>query len=202
MRRSLSLAGAGVALALALTACGTADKPSTAPPSSPAAAPAPSGAGASSGPASATTVTWVNDFCGSLTEMGKLGPDSFPKVAQTAPVAERRKALLETFTTIETAVTPAVEKLGKLGSAPVAAGDEAKKTLLTALAPVADAVKAAHQKLEAAAPSEAAIQEAGAAAAAFLAAAGQIDDPLKGIKASPELEAARKDAPNCKALPE
>ncbi|SDX13117.1 hypothetical protein SAMN05421504_102400 [Amycolatopsis xylanica] len=198
MRRSLSLAGAGVALALALTACGSADKPSTAAPSpsSPAPAPASSSSAAPAGNAGA----WVNDFCGSLTELANLDASKIQPPAETATIAEKQKAMSQLLETIGGAISPAVEKLSKLPASPVAAGDEAKKTFLDTLKPVDDQIKAAKAKLDAAPAGDA--QAVAAAALAFQSVGTALSsfDPEKQIKGAPELEAAGKDQPNCKAL--
>ncbi|MFD8496857.1 hypothetical protein [Amycolatopsis sp. NPDC059657] len=197
MRRSLSLAGAGVALALALTACGSADKPSTAAPSPSSPAPAP---GSSAAAPAAGAGAWVNDFCGSLTELANLDASKIQPPADTASMAEKQKAMSQLLETIGGAISPAVEKLSKLPASPVAAGDEAKKTFLDTLKPVDDQIKAAKQKLDAAPAGDA--QAVAAAALAFQSVGTALSsfDPEKQLKGAPELEAAGKDQPNCKAL--
>ncbi|WP_370945184.1 hypothetical protein AB5J62_39755 [Amycolatopsis sp. cg5] len=199
MRRSLSLAGAGVALALALTACGSADKPSTAAPSPSSPAPAPAGSSSAAAPAG-NAGAWVNDFCGSLTEFANLDASKISPPAQTATVAEKKKAISQLFETLGGAISPAVEKLTKLPAAPVAAGDAAKKTFLDTLKPVDDQIKAAKQKLDAAPDNDAQAVQAAALAFQSIGTSLSTFDPEKQIKGAPELEAAGKDQPNCKAL--
>jgi hypothetical protein len=188
MGRSLGFIAAGIGLAVVLTGCG-AGTSNTAASSSATVAPV-------------SAVSWMDGFCGSLIGLGGLSAMQTPQVAP-GDVAAAKTAVVDVYTTAESAVGSAVEGLGKLPAAPVAAGDTAKTTLLAVFTPILQKVKDAKAKLVAAPDGDTqSLLDATTALTTIGTEASRIDNPLKDMDASPELAAAGKTAPNCQQLPQ
>jgi hypothetical protein len=198
MGRSLGFIAAGIGLAVVLTGCG-AGPSNTAAPSSAPAAPASS---ATAAPAPVSAATWMDGFCGSLIGLSGMSTMQMPQVAP-GDVAAAKTAVVDVFTKAESAVESAVEGLGKLPAAPVAAGDTAKTTLLAVFTPILQKIKDAKAKLVAAPDGDTqSLLDASTALTAIGTDASKIENPLKEMDASPELAAAGKTAPNCQKLPQ
>jgi hypothetical protein len=192
MARRPSFLAAGLGLTVVLAGCGgaTSNTPAPAPALSASSIPAAS----SSGPAvTDANTTWVDGFCGSLLDLVAL--------STLQPPQNTKQSYDDVFGKVESALAAAVDKLNKLPAAPVAAGDTDKKTLVDVFTPALQQIKDARSKLASASDAQAVIQ-AQADFQAVGATVTKIEDPLKDIKASPELEPARKVAPNCQKLPQ
>jgi len=204
MRRSLSFMAAAVGLTVVLTGCSDSQSGTAAPSSAPASSDTASASSSApeSGTASPAATTWVDGFCGSLLGFVDLSNLQQPSVAP-GDTAGGKQALLDTFGKVESAVGQAVDGLNKLPAAPVPAGDTAKKGLVEAFSPVLQRIKDLETQLKAAPAGDA--QSLLTASNGFQAIGtdvSKIDDPLKGLSASPELAPALKTAPNCKKLPQ
>jgi hypothetical protein len=195
MGRILSFIAAGIGLAVVLTGCGASTTNTAA--SSSSSAPA-----SSSSATPATADSWMDGFCGSLVGLGGLSTMQLPQV-NAGDVAGAKTAVVDVFTKAESAVGSAVDGLGKLPAAPVPAGDTAKTILLEVFTPILAQVKDAKAKLVAAPDGDKqSLLDASNALQAIGTEGGKVDNPLKDVEASPELEEARETAPNCQKLPQ
>jgi hypothetical protein len=203
MRRSLSFAAATAGLTVVLTGCSNSNTGTAAPSSAASSSSAVASASqpvASASPASAAS--WVDGYCGSLLGFVDLSNLEQPSLAP-GDTAGGKQALIDTFSKVESAVGSAVDGLTKLPAAPVAAGEAAKKNLVAVFTPVLQKVKDLEAKLKAAPAGDAqSLLDASKGFEAIGTDMNQIDDPMKEITASPELEAARQASPNCQKLPQ
>lgn len=186
MRRSLVL----FAAAFLVAGCGGGG-------TTPAAAPSSS----SSGPATATGVSWMDGFCGSLIDFAKIGEFRMPDFEQ-GDVANARNAMEEAFGVFAPGFDHAVTGLNGLGQAPSPEAEAARKGIVDALTPVRDQVVAAKAELDAA-PKDDKVATA-KAAAAFRQIGTDINntpDPFQQLETNASLKALAGQAPNCKKLP-
>ncbi len=190
-----TLLGAALAAALLTTGCastitGTAGPVGASSPLATGTAPA----------ATTDPVAWVDRVCGSLLPFVKIGaspPDinsSDPKAAITGLSSYLGKAV--------TALDGALAGLKQAGPAPIKGGDEGVTALTGALTTYRKSFQDAKTQLDAVDPNDVS-QLATALPAALepLQSLSDLPDPTSDLKGSPELDAAAKQAPNCKALP-
>jgi hypothetical protein len=191
MRRSLTFIAAGLGMAVVLTGCGD-SKTTPAASTSTAANPAPA--------ASLSSAAWVDAYCGALGKIAALDAAPKPNVSP-GDLAGAKKTLSDLFASSQDALSDAVDKLGKLPAAPVAAGDKAKSDLVVVLTPAIGVLKDGGAKLAAAPATTESVQAAVTAFQNAGTALDKVTDPLAGLKASPELAPSVTTAPNCKKLP-
>lgn len=163
----------------------------------------PASAGASS-PAGTTAtqtdpVAWVNGVCGSLLPFVKAAsvPPNVDPSDPKAAVKGLSDYLGQTVTSLDTALNG----LKAAGPSPVAGGDEVVTTLTTALTKFRTSFQNAKTKIDAVDPNN--LTEVATAlpdALAPLQELSDLKDPTADLKSSPQLDAAAKQAPNCKVL--
>ncbi|MGK4596891.1 hypothetical protein [Amycolatopsis sp. w19] len=180
MRRSIILFAAGILLA----GCGGAER--TAAPSPPA-------------PAAGTA--WMDGFCGSLIGFAKIGDFTMPDFEQN-DVASARKVMDDAFGVFAPGFDNAVTGLGKLGQAPSAEADAARKSIVDALTPIRDEVLAAKAALDAAPKDDKnAVVAAGAAFRRIGSHMNDMPDPFQQLETNVSLKTLAAQAPNCGKLP-
>jgi len=197
MGRRLGLITAvGASLAVLLAGCGTDQQ--AAPPASPESqqsAPASSSDAAAEG-----TEAWVNDFCGAVANLVDLQNLQMPNIQQ-GDFAASKTALSDLLGKFEDAVGTTLDGLNDLGPAPEPAGDQAKQTMIDVFTPVKDKVTDAKTKIDSATEQNPQpMQEALGGLQSLGTSMTEAKNPLEGIQASPELNAAGQKAPNCKKL--
>ncbi|MBB5853493.1 hypothetical protein ACFQ05_09325 [Amycolatopsis umgeniensis] len=181
MRRSITLFAAAVLLA----GCGGAETPAAAP----------------SSPAPAAGASWMDGFCGSLIDFAKIGEFRMPDFEQ-GDVANARNAMDEAFGVFAPGFDNAVTGLGRLGQAPNAEAEAARKSIVDALTPIRDQVVAAKTKLDAAPKDDkAATAEAGLAFRRIGSNINDMPDPFQQLETNASLKALAGQAPNCGKLP-
>lgn len=179
MRRSIIL----FATVFLLAGCGGAERP------------------AGPSPASVAGGSWMDGFCGSLIDFAKIGDFRLPGFEQD-DVASARKAMDEAFGVFAPGFDNAVTGLGKLGQAPSAEADAARKTIVDTLTPIRDKVLAAKAALDAAPKDDKAA--VAAAAASFRQIGSDINDmpdPFQQLETNVSLKTLAAHAPNCEKLP-
>ena len=199
MRRRLGLiTAAGAGLTVLLAGCGNDEQAAPASaPSSDASQPAPASSSAASDGA---TEAWVNDFCGAVVNLTDLQNMQMPNV-QPGDFAASKTALSDLLGTFETSVGATLDGLQNLGPAPEPAGDQAKQTMLDVFTPVKESVSDAKAKIDSATEQNPQpMQEALGGLQSLGTTMTEAKNPLAGIQASPELNAAGQKAPNCQKL--
>ena len=188
------LLGAVVAASL-LTGCATTVTGNAAPVG--ASAPLATG---SAPAATADPVAWVDRVCGSLLPFIKIGATP-PAINSSDPKAAI-KGLSGYLGKAVSALDEALAGLKQAGPSPVKGGDEGVTALTGALTTFRKSFQDAKTKLDAVDPNDLG-QLATALPAALepLQSLSDLPDPTADLKGSPELDAAAKKAPNCKALP-
>ncbi|MGY6657654.1 hypothetical protein ACXIZN_36385 [Amycolatopsis sp. TRM77291] len=182
MRRSIIL----FAAVFLLAGCGGAER---------TAAPSPSF------PAPAAGSSWMDGFCGSLIDFAKIGEFRLPEFEQD-DVLSARKVMDEAFGVFAPGFDNAVTGLGKLGQAPSAEADAARKSIVDTLTPIRDKVLAAKAALDAAPKDDKAA--VAAAAVSFRQIGSDINDmpdPFQQLETNVSLKTLAAQAPNCKKLP-
>ncbi|WP_181772538.1 hypothetical protein [Amycolatopsis pittospori] len=184
------LGASGLALAvMVLAGCA----PDPAPQAAPAAPAAPSPSVADS----ATTVTWMNGFCGVVREfidgnnkMTAGGGDSVEAIKQSTS---------DQLGYYKTLLSKTVDGLTALPAGPVPAGETAKKDFLGKYSAARDKAANAKADLDASAKSDTAAQ--GRAVEGLIAAQKEAHsalDPVKAVLDSPELTKAAATAERCR----
>jgi hypothetical protein len=168
---------------------------------------APAGAAGSAGdggsaapPAAAGTddpVAWVDQVCGALIPLTEATKNP-PQVTGNDP-EKYIDSLSQTFEALGTAAGTGLDELNKVGPSPTPSGDKVVaqlKTTLTALQTTATDAKEGFDKIDLNDPSSLTKLEDTLSKSDLT----NLPDPTKDIQADPELDAAAKQAANCKKI--
>lgn len=142
---------------------------------------------------------WANDVCGKIKpSVQKLTTP--PELAQGDPA--KTKEALSTFVTDASSATDSIVTAMKdAGDPPVDGGAEAVEKMSDAMATVKAALGRAKQEIDKADPSDpAAFQAAFTKAGKEMAALGKLTNPISDLKAGEEMNAAFREAENCKSF--
>jgi hypothetical protein len=160
---------------------------------------APAPVGASAGATQTDPVAWVNGVCGSLLPF--VTAVSVPPNVNSSDPKATVTGLSDYFGQAVTGLDTALNDLKAAGPSPVAGGDEVVTTVTSALTKVRTSFQNAKTKIDAVDPNNLAeVATALPEALAPLQELSDLKDPSADLKSSPQLEAAAKQAPNCKAL--
>jgi hypothetical protein len=181
MRRSL-VATAAVA-ALALTGCTNGGNSGTS--STP-----------TSGAASPEAVAYMDKVCGAASEFAKIEKTA-PKL-DSGDSAKLKADMAAYMGQLADAFTKSADGLKNVGPSPVAGGEEAVNKMAEAFTSLGTVFGDAKTKIEKADANDATggIQAAGEA----IAKLSELADPLRDIKAVPELQKATQTAPKCQEM--
>jgi hypothetical protein len=190
-----------VAAALSVAGCASAI-PGTAAPVGAAGAAGTSdspGTGGSGGAATSTDdpVAWVDQLCGALIPLTEATKNT-PQVSGSDP-EKYIDSLSQTFDALGKAAGTSLDDLNKIGPSPTPSGDKVVaqlKTTLTAVQTTATDAKKGLDKVNLNDPSSLGQLEDTLTNSDL----AKLPDPTKDIASDPELDAAAKQAPNCKKI--
>lgn len=183
MRHPLPAVTAALLLVVAGCAAGTESSPPAAPTGVPDSPP----------------VRWMNDVCGSLLPLGPA-TQAVPQIDRTNTAATLQ-GLSGFFSTLVDALDQSTRRLSAVGPSPVQGGDAIVTRLSTALDASRTAVrnaKAAIEKVDVNDP--AALSAQLPAALTPLQQLATLPNPTANLAATPELDSAAAQAPNCRTF--
>jgi hypothetical protein len=188
-----------VAAALSVAGCASAI-PGTAAPAGTAAGSAGTAGATDSGGAAASTddpVVWVDQLCAALIPLTEATKNA-PQVTGSDP-EKLIDSLSQTFDALGTAAGTSLDDLNKIGPSPTPSGDKVVaqlKTTLTAVQTTATDAKEGLDKVNLNDPSSLGQLEDTLTNSDL----SNLPDPTKDIASDPELDAAAKQAANCKKI--
>jgi hypothetical protein len=166
-----------------------------------------SGGTATPGPVAVTTaavpdsppVRWIDDVCGSLLPLGPA-MQAAPRVDRTNAAATLQ-GLSGFFSMLVDAFDLAATRLTAAGPSPVAGGDEIVTRLSAALTASRTTLAGARTAIDRVDVNDpAALAAELPAALAPLQQLSTLPNPTAGLQASPELDSAAAQAPNCRTF--
>ncbi len=190
-----ALAAVGATVGVLVAGCGEptgAPSPSTAVPSVPgSAAPRP-------GPVSGSTVNWVNDYCGAVTEVVRMVSDMPTIDPSTTRSIERTSS--EMLRAVVGGLDRALDRLESLDPAPSEGAERVRERAVTTYTGIRDEAAGARSELDAA-DGVRASRDALGRVNTPMDELGELD-LLEGFDSVPELGRAGAHAPACRDLTE
>jgi hypothetical protein len=187
-----------VAAALSVAGCSSVIPGTAAPAGAGGASGSAGGGAASSAPAGTDDpVAWVDQVCGALVPL--VDATKTPPDFNSSDPDKLLEGLSKTFDSLSTGAGSALDGLNKVGPSPTPNGDkvvEQLKTTLTALQKTSSDAKQGIDKINLNDPSSLGELEKTLSSSDL----ENLPDPTKDLQSDPELEAASKQAPNCKKI--
>ncbi|PPK65779.1 hypothetical protein V5P93_000333 [Actinokineospora auranticolor] len=210
-RRLVAVSVTAVALTAALAGCGgTNDAGGGTPTSAPgtttsqagsasaSAGEVPSTTAAGTAPAGDKVVAWAEKVCGTLTpEIATL--NSEPSIDPAGDSAKARDGLVKFLGVLVGALDRSAQGVQAAGAPPVADGEKLLAAQVTALSTAKTATEKAQTMMRNVSATNPAEFQAGfVQVAEELQKLDELADPIKALRANPELASAFKQGPNCK----
>ena len=185
---------------LALAGCGTKDAGSpvgaAASQTSGATGSASSSNSGSSSSGSSDAVQWADQFCGAMQSFVDVAKQ--PPKFDTSNPAAAKSGLSTYFGQLSDGFGKAGDQLKALPKAPTPSGDQVVSKMVDLFGQMKTAFADSKSKIDNADPND---PTAGMTAATeSLSKLSDLTDPLKDVKADPELEKAASQAPKCQAM--
>lgn len=184
-----------VALGALLLGAGCSTAPPGATTASASSTAAAGGSAAPAGAASGDAVAWTNNVCGALTTFTKVA--SKPPQLDNSSVQASVQSLSTYLGQVTAALDSTITDLKGVGPSPAAGGDEAVAKLSAALTQYRTAFQKAKTNLDQSHPMD---SESLQTALAPIQDIKNLPNPADGLQASPELESAALQAPNCRSF--